>query len=177
MNRPADELERMMRRFDAVIRDAGVKRTPQRREIFRQAAATTDHPDIEAVLRGVRRTMPHVSLDTVYRALAVFSELGLISTVRPQGRNHVRFDANTARHHHFVCSRCGAVLDFADRDFDNLRVPASAATLGKVVSRHVELRGLCAFCAAGAPGATRASARRPIGTKSHRTYNKTARRD
>lgn len=172
MKRTADEITAMMAKFESAIRAAGIKMTPQRREIYRQAAATTDHPDIEAIHRQVRRKMPSVSLDTVYRALALYAELGLISAVRPQGQHHVRFDANTARHHHFVCGRCGAVLDFEDRDFDSLRVPASASALGKVVTRHVELRGLCTPCAAGSargPRAPRATAHRPIGTKSHRS--------
>jgi Fur family transcriptional regulator, peroxide stress response regulator len=176
MKRTADELKTMMAKFESAIRGAGIKMTPQRLEIFRQTAATTTHPDIETIHREVRKTMPGVSLDTVYRALALFAELGLVSTVQPQG-HHIRFDANISPHHHFVCSNCGAALDFEDRDFDNLRIPKSASALGRVVSRHVELRGLCAPCAAGAAGARHSRSPRTIGTRSHHQYNKTTRRD
>ena len=169
MKRTAHELKAMLAKFESVIRGAGIKLTPQRLEIYRQAAATTTHPDIETIHRQVRRTMPSVSLDTVYRALALFADLGLISTIRPLGR-HIRFDANTSPHHHFICSHCGAAIDFEDRDFDNLRIPASASALGRVVSRHVELRGLCGPCAAGAARKPRSP--RAIGTRSHRLYKK-----
>jgi Fur family peroxide stress response transcriptional regulator len=174
MKRSPNELKEMMARFASAIRGAGIKLTPQRLEIYRQAAATTAHPDIETIHRQVRRTMPSVSLDTVYRALALFADLGLISMIRPLG-HHVRFDANTSPHHHFICSHCGAAIDFEDRDFDNLRIPASASALGRVVSRHVELRGLCGPCAAGA--ARKPHSPRVIGTRSHRQYQDIKRRD
>jgi Fur family peroxide stress response transcriptional regulator len=176
MKRTAAELKAMMAKFESVIRGARIKMTPQRCEIYRQTAATTSHPDIETIHREVRKTMPGVSLDTVYRALALFAELGLVSTIQPQG-DHIRFDANVSPHHHFVCTRCGAALDFEDRDFDSLRIPESASVLGRVVSRHVELRGLCAACASGAVRAPHSGAHRTIGTGSHRQYHKMTRRD
>jgi Fur family transcriptional regulator, peroxide stress response regulator len=182
MKRPSPELHILMERFASVIRRAGVRRTPQRCEIYRQIASTDAHPDIEAIHRQVRRAMPGISLDTVYRALALFADLGLVSTIRPLG-HRVRYDANVSPHHHFVCTACGAALDFEDRDFDNLSVPASASVLGRVVTRHVELRGLCAACASGpSPAAaisrsSRARHIRPIGTRSHRRYRKETRRD
>ena len=176
MKRTPDELDAMIAKFESVIRGAGIRMTPQRLEIYRQTAATTSHPDIETIHREIRKTMPGVSLDTVYRALALFADLGLVSTVRPLGQR-VRFDANTSPHHHFICTHCGAALDFEDRELDDLRVPESASALGHVVSCHVELRGLCATCAAGPTRAPHAGAPRTIGTGSHRRYKKTARRD
>jgi len=135
----------MMDRFEDAVRRAGVKLTQQRIEIFREVARTVNHPDIETVFRSVRKKMPTVSLDTVYRALGLFSDLGLVKTVRlPNAR--IRFDANTDVHHHFICRKCGAILDFDYRDFDALKVPTAATKLGRVESRHIELRGTCAAC-------------------------------
>jgi len=145
MKRELDELRRMTDRFEKRIRRAGVKLTHQRIEIFREVALTNEHPDIETIFKNVRKKMPTVSLDTVYRALGLFSDLGLITTVRPLNAR-ARFDANTDVHHHFVCTRCGATLDFENRDFDDLEVPKAATALGRVESRHVELRGSCATC-------------------------------
>ena len=186
MRRNDRELDVMMDNFARVLHAAEVRLTPQRLEIYRRTAATTDHPDIDAIHREVRRTLPYVSLDTIYRALALFAKLGLISAIRPPGC-HVRFDANLAPHHHFICTRCGAAIDFEDPGLDRLPVSGAAAALGRVESRHVELHGACASCAAGAPAlrprAVRAQtprlARSPrsIGTRSHRPYIKTKRRE
>jgi len=176
MKRTARELAAMTDNFRRTLLGAGVRLTPQRLEIYRRAAATTDHPDIETIHRQVRKRMPGVSLDTVYRAMALFADLGLISTVRPLG-HHIRFDANISPHHHFICTHCGAALDFEDRELDNLRIPQAASALGRVASRHVELRGLCAACAAGATRSPRVASPRTIGTRSHRRYQKATRRD
>jgi len=148
MKRSAKDIQEMTDRFRDAIRKAGVKLTPQRLEIFRDAARTDDHPRIETIYRNVRRKMPTVSLDTVYRTLDLFRELGLVAAIRPlSGR--VRFDADMKPHHHFVCTRCGAVRDFFDRNLDELEIPRSARGLGRVESAHVELRGQCASCSRG----------------------------
>ncbi|HVP89631.1 MAG TPA: transcriptional repressor [Terriglobales bacterium] len=145
MERDPRDLRSMTDRFEREIRRAGVKRTPQRMAIFREVARTGDHPDIETVYKNVRRKMPTVSLDTVYRALALFRDLGLVMTVRPLD-DRARFDANMAPHHHFVCTRCGALRDLTDPRLDGLEMPRGAAALGRVDSRHVEFRGVCADC-------------------------------
>jgi Fur family peroxide stress response transcriptional regulator len=91
--------------------------------------------------------VPTVSLDTVYRTLALLEKRGLISKVDAlSGR--ARYDANTDRHHHFICIECGLVQDLHDKALDNLQAPASAREFGAVVSAHVQFRGVCSRCAA-----------------------------
>jgi len=144
--RAPDEFKKMLERYEAVMRHAGVKRTPQRLEIFRRTAGTGDHPDIETIHRSVRGKMPGISLDTVYRTLGLFRELGLVSILKlSYGR--VRYDANTLPHHHFVCTRCGWTRDFTDPFLDALKIPNAARALGRAESAHVEVRGLCPACA------------------------------
>ena len=141
-NEPAGQRLEHLR---AVAKDAGLKLTHQRLEIFRELAATEEHPDAETLFRAVQQRMPTVSLDTVYRTLWMLHDLGLVSTLGPQ-RYGVRFDANLDRHHHFSCVRCGLVRDFESEELDGLRVPDSVKRLGSVVDSHVEVRGLCATC-------------------------------
>ena len=135
-----------MMRLEQVCRSAGVKLTHQRMEIFRQVAQTGDHPDAETVYRGVRKRIPTMSLDTVYRALWLLSEVGLITTLGPS-RERARFDANLRRHHHFVCRQCGLTRDFYSDACDELRLPQSVKTIGSVEMTRVEARGVCCKCA------------------------------
>jgi Fur family peroxide stress response transcriptional regulator len=100
------EVERRVETFKEAAKKAGVKLTHQRLEIFREVAASLEHPSAEAVLKAVQPRMPTVSLDTVYRTLWLLNDLGLVSTLGPK-RESVRFDANLAHHHHYVCVRCG----------------------------------------------------------------------
>ena len=131
----------------AVAKQAGVKMTHQRIEIFRELAATEAHPDVDSIFRAVKHRLPTVSLDTVYRTLWMLHDLGLVRTLGPQ-RNGVRFDANLDQHHHYVCVRCGSVRDFESADLNALRVPETVKQLGSIAHAQVEVRGVCAQCMA-----------------------------
>ena len=133
--------------LEAVAKEAGVKLTHQRVEIFRELAATEEHPDADALFRAVRRRVPTVSVDTVYRTLWMLHDLGLVATIGPK-RDGVRFDANLEQHHHYVCVSCGLVRDFESPALNALRVPDAVNVLGSVVDSHVEVRGVCAKCLA-----------------------------
>lgn len=139
------EVERRVERFKDAAREAGVRLTHQRLEIFREVAASLEHPSAEVVMKGLQQRMPTVSLDTVYRTLWLLHDLGLVSTLGPR-RESVRFDANLERHHHYVCVRCGLARDFESEELDILRVPESVKALGSVVGTHVEVRGVCGRC-------------------------------
>ena len=131
--------------FDEVCRSAGVKITHQRMEIFRHVAQSGRHPDARAVFRGVRKRVPTISLDTVYRTLWLLTDLGLITMVGPP-RERARFDANLRRHHHFVCRRCGLIRDFYSDAFDELPLPEAVTAIGLVETTHVEAEGVCRAC-------------------------------
>ena len=131
--------------FRAGLRRAGVKLTAQRLEVFREVAASGEHPDAETIYRRVRERLPMISLDTVYRTLWLLVDLGLITTLGlPHDRT--RFEGNVRRHHHFVCTRCGRVNDFYSEAIERLPVPEAVAALGRVESTQVEVRGVCQQC-------------------------------
>ena len=146
-NKAHNKVEQRLHHLEAVARKAGVKLTHQRLEIFRELAATEEHPDADSIFRAVQQRMPTVSVDTVYRTLWTLHELGLVTTLGPHG-DSMRFDANLEQHHHYVCVRCGLVRDFESADLDALRVPETVKKLGSVADAHVEVRGVCASCLA-----------------------------
>ncbi len=139
------ELERRVEHFKSVVKDAGIKLTHQRLEIFREVASSEDHPDAETVFNAVRTRMPTVSLDTVYRALRLLNDLGLVGTLGPR-QEAVRFDANLTHHHHFICVRCGLARDFESTALDNIPIPDAAKQFGRVETTHVDIRGICKQC-------------------------------
>lgn len=153
-NEVQGKIERRLEHLKAVVRQAGVKLTPQRLEIFRELAATQQHPDADTLFRAVQDRMPSVSVDTVYRTLWMLHDLGLVKTLGPE-REGVRFEANLDQHHHFVCVRCGLVLDFECVELNALRVPDAVKAFGSIADAHVEVRGVCTKCQAqGAAGAS-----------------------
>jgi Fur family peroxide stress response transcriptional regulator len=141
----AKEIDRRLKAFTLRLSEAGVKLTHQRLEIFREVAATAEHPDADEILKAVKPRLPTVSLDTVYRTMGLLAELGLVTTLGPR-RQAVRFDANPKDHHHFVCDRCGLVRDFESAEFDRIQAPAAVRALGTAVRAQVEIRGICEKC-------------------------------
>ncbi len=129
----------------SVCRQAKLRVTQQRMEIFREVAMTGDHPNAEQVFQGVKQRVATISLDTVYRTLWMLVDLGLITTMTP-GRRRTRFDANLEQHHHFVCVKCGLTRDFYNEDFDMLETPESINAIGTARQTHVEVHGLCLEC-------------------------------
>ena len=140
------ELDRRMRAFADTCRAKGLKATHQRMEIFRELAGSEEHPDAETVYQNVRRRVPSISRDTVYRTLATLKEYGLIRKAEALSGS-TRFDANTDRHHHFICTVCSAIKDFHSQVLDDLPIPNSVRSLGNIESAQVQVRGVCAACA------------------------------
>ena len=139
------EVERRIERFRAALKRAGVKLTYQRLEIFRELARSLAHPDAEMIFQAVHARMPTMSLDTIYRTLSLLKDLGVVNPIGPR-RESVRFDANLARHHHYVCLRCGLTRDFESPALNDLRLPGSLRSLGSVSTVQVEVRGFCRAC-------------------------------
>lgn len=158
------ETTRRVAQFMTTARATGLKLTPQRLEIFREVASRLDHPDAETVHRAVSARLPTVSLDTVYRTLWTLSDLGLVSTLGVRNES-VRFDANPGKHHHWVCVDCGLTRDFEDADLHALRLPGAVKVLGRVISTHLEVRGVCGNCARKSDTRNSTATARPKGRK------------
>lgn len=144
---PKAEVERRIEGFVEFCREQGIKVTHQRMEVFREVVTSADHPDADTVYRGVRQRMPSIARDTVYRTLAALEEEGFIRRAEVLG-GPARFDANTDRHHHFVCNVCGAITDFYSEALDRLPIPRRVRSMGRIESAQVQVRGVCAACMA-----------------------------
>lgn len=126
------------------LEGSGLRHTPQRHAVMSFLMANTNHPTAAEIFEAVNRVNPRCSRATTYNNLRDLVQAGLVREVAVEGRA-ARFDATGARHHHFICDRCGKV-----EDVDWYDVPRPAAgSLGKRIVRQSELifRGLCAKCA------------------------------
>ncbi len=137
-------------KFQGACRERGIKATQQRLEIYREVACSREHPDAEAVFRGVQARLPTVSLDTVYRTLKMLTEWGFITTLGHR-QDSLRFDANRELHHHHICVNCGKVQDLDNDLLDVENVQRVVGPFGTMQSAQIEVRGLCNSCASREP--------------------------
>jgi Fur family peroxide stress response transcriptional regulator len=145
MNVARTEVERRIQRLLDQCRRRGMKITHQRMEIFRELASTGEHPDAESIYRQLRKRMPTISRDTVYRTLSALVDQGLVQKVEPHSEG-ARYDANPDRHHHFICTVCGSISDFCSNALNRLPIPKSVQAMGQIEVAQVQVRGICRAC-------------------------------
>lgn len=125
--------------------EKGLKITPQRSFIFDELSKAKDHPSADAIFKRVRKHLPNISFDTVYRTLLSFTELGIATLVEGSGEQK-RFEPNLGQHHHFRCLRCHSIHDFENNVYDNIAIPHSIRKEGIVINKRVVLEGICRKC-------------------------------
>ncbi len=122
------------------------KYSRQREAIMDFLMTRRDHPTADIVYQNVKSAFPHISLGTVYRNLNLLADLGRIARIRV-GDGVDRFDYNTTLHCHFVCRKCGRVMDL------HTDVPSMANGMegrsidGNLIEGHVTyFYGSCSRC-------------------------------
>lgn len=131
--------------FEKTAREHGLKVTPQRAAVYGELSRAGDHPSTNTVYKRVRRVIPNISFDTVYRTLLTFSEKGIISVVEGTGEE-ARFEPNVETHHHFRCIKCREITDFADDSLADIEAPPEIREKFKVLKIRAVLDGICGAC-------------------------------
>ena len=138
----------------ATLRDSGYRITPQRQLVY-EAVVAIEHGTPEELLAQVRRTADGVNLSTIYRALDVLQEVGLVQHTH-LGHGAPTYHAASDSHHlHLVCRDCGSVTEADVALADSLVGSLEAAHGFDTDVHHFAIYGRCAACSARAAGPTR----------------------
>lgn len=122
-----------------------VKYSRQRQIIHNFLMTRKDHPTADVVYQNVRQEYPHISLGTVYRNLSLLADRGEILRLHVgDGMDH--FDADTSRHSHFACTRCGCVTDLALDCLEDMLSQARQNFSGEIENLEACFHGVCADC-------------------------------
>jgi len=131
--------------METIFKKYGLRMTFQRVEIYRELISDFHHPSVEDIYKRVKKKIPTISPDTVYRTISTFENYGLIKRVQALN-NQGRFDANLKIHHHLICTRCKRIEDFYWPAFDHMKTPDNLKSWGELDDKYVEIRGLCKQC-------------------------------
>ena len=119
--------------------------TPQREAVFQVIRESEDHLTAAEIFESARRRLPSISYATVYNSLKFLKDSGLISEIS-FGNGSSRYDRETERHDHAICTRCGRMVDFDLTETGGLLRAAVRKTRFKPESLHLTLRGVCPDC-------------------------------
>ena len=124
---------------------AQIRRSKQRDAILNFLKTRADHPSAEIIYENVKKTIPNISLGTVYRNLALLNGMGLTRTLYTDGgADH--FDANMEPHDHFVCRNCHKIFDVPREEVDYGKVLSRAGIHGRIEDMSSYYSGLCEEC-------------------------------
>lgn len=131
-----------------IIRDRmkakGLRITPQRYAVYANLLNREDHPTVEQILADVNAELPIASKASVYSALTVLREVGLVREVLLD-EGVTRYDAKVEPHHHFVCQHCGAILDLSWQVVGNLSLAQLPQGL-TAETYELTVKGACPQC-------------------------------
>ena len=106
-----------------------------------------EHPYADDVYMKVKQEFPNISLGTVYRNLNLLTDIGdAIKISTPNGGD--RFDGRLEPHNHFLCTKCGRLLDL-DLDMhsiDEVNRLAAENFDGIITSSSTLFYGECSDC-------------------------------
>ncbi len=122
-----------------------MKYSKQREIILETLKQNMIHPTADQVYALLHEKNPNISLATVYRNLNQLADMNIIRKVTGLD-NATRFDHNTHKHHHFVCSKCHKVYDIPYNIAPDLSAQIEAQTSVKIESCDITFRGVCPDC-------------------------------
>lgn len=134
-----------MKQTAQILRDKGLKVTPQRIAIYNMLAKSHAHPNAEMIYRTLEVDNPTMSLATVYKTLDYFKQYGLVQELNV-GLSSSRYDAVAYSHPHTVCTTCGAVDDLETSPMAHAYQETIDRIGFQVDYEQLILYGTCANC-------------------------------
>lgn len=103
------------------------------------------HLTAQQIYERLRTAGDPIDLTTVYRSLTTLTELGLVhATARTD--HSASYGLAVQRHHHVVCTECGATAAITSRPFSKALASVHDETGFEVDGAHVTIHGRCPNC-------------------------------
>lgn len=121
--------------------ERGLRMTDQRRVIAKVLSDAEDHPDAEELYRRAAAADPKISLATVYRTVRLFSDAGIIET-HDFRDGRARYETADEEHHdHLIDVVTGDVIEFVDKEIEELQERIARKLGYELVDHRLELYG------------------------------------
>jgi Fur family ferric uptake transcriptional regulator len=128
-------------RLEAMLREAGLRITRQRRIILEILEESDGHPDAAQIFARASARDGHISLATVYRTMKALAESGAIQRHAFEG-GPARFEqAQSVHHDHLIDLETGEVIEFTSDRIEMLQEEIAARLGYEIVHHRLELYG------------------------------------
>ncbi len=120
--------------------------TEPRRRVAGLLAERRGHFTAEDLVREAKGGRLAVGRATVFRALELFEELGLVERLDLPNGSHAYVVCQPSHHHHVVCTGCGRTENVGDLGVERIADEVLTRTGFSLDSHRIELYGLCPTC-------------------------------
>jgi Fur family ferric uptake transcriptional regulator len=130
--------------IEQLCQEKGLRITEQRRVIARVLSDAEDHPDVELLHQRSSAIDPGISIATVYRTVRLFEDAGILER-HDFGDGRSRYEAAPESHHdHLINVETGEVIEFVDRELEELQRRIAEKLGFRLVDHRLELYGVSA---------------------------------
>lgn len=130
--------------IEQLCHEKGLRITEQRRVIARVLSDAEDHPDVELLHQRAATIDPGISIATVYRTVRLFEDAGILER-HDFGDGRSRYEAAPEAHHdHLINVETGEVIEFVDRELEELQRRIAEKLGFRLVDHRLELYGVSA---------------------------------
>ena len=130
--------------IEQLCQEKGLRITEQRRVIARVLSDAEDHPDVEILHQRASAIDPGISIATVYRTVRLFEDAGILER-HDFGDGRSRYEAAPEAHHdHLINVETGEVIEFVDRELEELQRRIAEKLGFRLVDHRLELYGVSA---------------------------------
>ena len=129
-------------RYKELLEAKGLKPTYQRLKILEYLEKHENHPTVEMIHENLVKEIPTISKTTIYNTLNALLEKGIIHAITITG-TETRYDHKVFPHHHFLCKRCGKIIDI---DIKCPYVEKKEFDGNKIEEIHGYFKGICKEC-------------------------------
>jgi len=133
-------------RWEEMLWDAGYRVTRQRALVLDAVCAGDGHTAFGDIYLRVQRLDPTIDRSTVYRALRLFIELGLVLPAETGGDETYYEVARPQPHHHLVCRQCNNEWEIDGEALQTMFQEVEARHAFEVRTDHLVLFGTCSGC-------------------------------
>lgn len=130
--------------IDKLCEEKNIKLTENRRIIARVISESSDHPDVEEVYRRASKINPKIGIATVYRAVKMLEEFGVIARHDFGSKGKARYEkieGEEDHHDHLVNITTDEVHEFFNEEIEKLKEKIARDMGFELVGHKLELYG------------------------------------
>lgn len=127
--------------IEKLCEERNIKLTENRKIIARVLSNSDDHPDVEEVLKRTNKVNPKIGIATVYRAVNMFEEAGLITKHDFGSEGKARYEVleDDDHHDHLVDITSNEVHEFFNQELEDLQEKIAKKMGFEIVDHRLEL--------------------------------------